>query len=113
MAAKLLVQEAVRAWRYKFPCAKIDDCAVVCLFFKRQRPLLTKSISEVTHLSLNYSELSTHSYNAKTDDGLDTVLNCQVNDAADAENGGVDPEANRPRKRRPSTQKTNHVKESK
>ncbi|KAL0333163.1 UNVERIFIED_CONTAM: putative protein phosphatase 2C 33 [Sesamum angustifolium] len=80
MAAKLLTEKAVRAWRYKFPCAKIDDCAVICLYFKRQRPVLTKSESEVTHLSLNYTELSAHSYaaSAKTDDGLDTVLNLML-----------------------------------
>ncbi|KAI5555005.1 hypothetical protein POPTR_019G054200v4 [Populus trichocarpa] len=31
-AAKTLVELAVRAWRYKYPTSKIDDCAVVCLF---------------------------------------------------------------------------------
>lgn len=31
-AARTLVQSAVRAWRYKYPTSKIDDCAVVCLF---------------------------------------------------------------------------------
>ncbi|XP_027070523.1 probable protein phosphatase 2C 65 [Coffea arabica] len=81
-AAKLLVDRAIRAWRYKYPCAKMDDCAVVCLFLKRQRPLLTKSLSEVTELSLNYTELGPVSHNyvssSRSDDGLDTVLNCQV-----------------------------------
>ncbi|PIM97127.1 Phosphoprotein phosphatase [Handroanthus impetiginosus] len=102
MAAKLLIEKAVRAWRYKFPCAKIDDCAVICLFFKRQRPLLTKSISEVSHLSLNYTELSSHSYagSAKSDDGLDTVLNCDVN-----ESDKPDSAANRIKKRK-SARKT-------
>ncbi|KAK6152547.1 hypothetical protein DH2020_015182 [Rehmannia glutinosa] len=115
MAAKLLIDEAVRAWRYKFPCAKIDDCAVICLFFKRQRPLLTKSISEVTHLSLNYSELAAHSYagSAKSDDGLDTVLNWGVSRSSEgAENGGdkLDTSVNRMRKRRMTT-KLEPVKE--
>ncbi|KAL0316437.1 UNVERIFIED_CONTAM: putative protein phosphatase 2C 65 [Sesamum radiatum] len=105
MAAKLLTEKAVRAWRYKFPCAKIDDCAVICLYFKRQRPVLTKSESEVTHLSLNYTELSAHSYaaSAKTDDGLDTVLNCDVNESkAGGESGGEQPDSatNRLRRRR-------------
>ncbi|KAL0318151.1 UNVERIFIED_CONTAM: putative protein phosphatase 2C 65 [Sesamum calycinum] len=104
-AAKLLTEKAVRAWRYKFPCAKIDDCAVICLYFKRQRPVLTKSESEVTHLSLNYTELSAHSYaaSAKTDDGLDTVLNCDVNESkAGGESGGEQPDSatNRLRRRR-------------
>ena len=31
-AARALVETAVRAWRYKYPTSKIDDCAVVCLF---------------------------------------------------------------------------------
>jgi hypothetical protein len=31
-AARFLVESAVRAWRYKYPTSKIDDCAVVCLF---------------------------------------------------------------------------------
>ncbi|KAF8041921.1 hypothetical protein BT93_A0501 [Corymbia citriodora subsp. variegata] len=34
MAAKLLVAHAVLAWKTKYPGCKIDDCAVVCLFFK-------------------------------------------------------------------------------
>ncbi|KAJ6693765.1 hypothetical protein OIU85_004535 [Salix viminalis] len=33
-AAKALVESAVRAWRYKYPTSKIDDCAVVCLFLE-------------------------------------------------------------------------------
>lgn len=32
-AARALVDSAVRAWRLKYPTSKIDDCAVVCLFF--------------------------------------------------------------------------------
>ncbi|KAH7521499.1 hypothetical protein FEM48_Zijuj07G0040000 [Ziziphus jujuba var. spinosa] len=31
-AAQALVESAIRAWRHKFPSAKVDDCAVVCLF---------------------------------------------------------------------------------
>ncbi|KAF8388539.1 hypothetical protein HHK36_027214 [Tetracentron sinense] len=31
-AARALVETAVRAWRFKYPTSKIDDCAVVCLF---------------------------------------------------------------------------------
>ncbi|KAM6566562.1 hypothetical protein CsatA_025690 [Cannabis sativa] len=31
-AAKVVVETAVRTWRYKFPFSKVDDCAVVCLF---------------------------------------------------------------------------------
>ncbi|KAL8504914.1 hypothetical protein ACS0TY_016202 [Phlomoides rotata] len=101
MAAKLLVDEAVKAWRYKFPCAKTDDCAAVCLFFKRQRPLLTKSISQVTHLSLNYKDLGPNSYenNDKIDDGLDTVLNCDFNGSPGDSNDQL---IKRPRRKRPT-----------
>ncbi|GER43201.1 protein phosphatase-2c [Striga asiatica] len=31
-AARTLVESAVRAWRFKYPTSKVDDCAVVCLF---------------------------------------------------------------------------------
>ncbi|WJX82833.1 putative protein phosphatase 2C 33 [Trifolium repens] len=31
-AARSLVETAVRAWRYKYPTSKVDDCAVICLF---------------------------------------------------------------------------------
>ncbi|XP_042480891.1 probable protein phosphatase 2C 33 [Macadamia integrifolia] len=31
-AARSLVESAVRAWKFKYPTSKIDDCAVVCLF---------------------------------------------------------------------------------
>ncbi|KAL3356988.1 hypothetical protein AABB24_017580 [Solanum stoloniferum] len=88
MAAKTLVECAVRAWKYKYPRAKIDDCGVVCLFFKRQKPLLTKSMSEVTQLSFNYAELANdqnYPDNTKTDDGLDTLLNYQVKEGDDQE----------------------------
>ncbi|CAM8942543.1 unnamed protein product [Rhodiola kirilowii] len=34
-AARTLVESAVRAWRYKYPTSKVDDCAVVCLFFDK------------------------------------------------------------------------------
>lgn len=101
MAAKLLVDEAVKAWRYKFPCAKTDDCAAVCLFFKRQRPLLTKSISQVTHLSLNYKDMGPNNYedNDKIDDGLETVLNCDVKGSPGDDGGQL---IKRPRRKRPS-----------
>lgn len=32
-AARALVDCAVRSWRLKYPTSKVDDCAVVCLFF--------------------------------------------------------------------------------
>ncbi|XP_030541840.1 probable protein phosphatase 2C 65 [Rhodamnia argentea] len=38
VAAKLLVAHAVTAWKTKYPGCKIDDCAVICLFFKNDQP---------------------------------------------------------------------------
>lgn len=32
IAARTLVESAVKAWRSKYPTSKVDDCAVVCLF---------------------------------------------------------------------------------
>ncbi|KAJ4979493.1 hypothetical protein NE237_010273 [Protea cynaroides] len=34
IAAQLLVDHAIQAWRTKHPKSRIDDCAVVCLFLK-------------------------------------------------------------------------------
>lgn len=31
-AARAVVETAARAWRFKYPSSKVDDCAVVCLF---------------------------------------------------------------------------------
>lgn len=105
-AAQLLIEKAVRAWRYKYPRSKIDDCAVVCLFFKRPRPVLTKSASEITQLSVNYPELDSRSYAGSMNsvDALDTVLNYKVNgspESAETKGDQLDSRVNRPRKRRP------------
>ncbi|KAK8507894.1 hypothetical protein V6N12_074458 [Hibiscus sabdariffa] len=43
-AARTLVHSAVRAWRYKYPTSKVDDCAVVCLF-------LDSNSSNLSHAS--------------------------------------------------------------
>uniref|UniRef100_A0A0C9RH25 protein-serine/threonine phosphatase n=1 Tax=Wollemia nobilis TaxID=56998 RepID=A0A0C9RH25_9CONI len=32
LAARTLVEAAVREWRFKYPTSKMDDCAVVCLY---------------------------------------------------------------------------------
>lgn len=38
-AAKVLVAQAVQAWRTKYPGCIEDDCTVVCLFFKDVKTL--------------------------------------------------------------------------
>ncbi|KAA8517476.1 hypothetical protein F0562_017769 [Nyssa sinensis] len=90
MAARLLVDRAVRAWRYKYPCSKVDDCAAICLFLK-DRPLLTKSVSEGSRQSANISDHGLPRYSrSKSQDGL-TVINTDIT-APDSKNRttGVD-----------------------
>ncbi|KAG7033746.1 putative protein phosphatase 2C 73, partial [Cucurbita argyrosperma subsp. argyrosperma] len=45
-AAKLVVKLAVREWKRRFPGSMIDDCAVICVFFKNP-PMLMKSMTSV------------------------------------------------------------------
>ncbi|XP_057840671.1 probable protein phosphatase 2C 33 isoform X1 [Cryptomeria japonica] len=42
-AAKALVDYAVRAWHWKYPTSKVDDCAVICLFLDNSLPSESKS----------------------------------------------------------------------
>lgn len=88
IAARLLVAHAVRSWRYKFPRAKIDDCAAVCLFFKREVPYLTKSMSGKTQLSLDDSQFGPNPEpgDSATEDGLETVLDCEMPTRRDLNN---------------------------
>ncbi|KAF1897534.1 hypothetical protein Lal_00036976, partial [Lupinus albus] len=44
IAAKMLVNHAVGAWRYKYPGFMVDDCAAICLFLNDQ-PVLSQSKS--------------------------------------------------------------------
>ncbi|CAI9298742.1 unnamed protein product [Lactuca saligna] len=53
MAARFLIDKAVRAWRQKYPSSKTDDCSVVILFFKKQRFSLAKSGPELIDLSVD------------------------------------------------------------
>ncbi|XP_024974729.1 probable protein phosphatase 2C 65 [Cynara cardunculus var. scolymus] len=78
MAARILVARAVETWRYKYPVAKTDDCTVVILYFKKP-PLFTISDLEKRQSSLKNPELENMIMPSTTDDdGLDTVLNCDV-----------------------------------
>ncbi|KAK1351556.1 PPM-type phosphatase domain-containing protein [Heracleum sosnowskyi] len=76
LAAKLLVNKAHRAWKCKYPCAKIDDCTVICLFFKGKSPLM-KSVSDSSHISKSTVEPRFQPGNLATkDDGLESVIAC-------------------------------------
>lgn len=101
MAARLVVERAVRTWKQKYPRSKTDDCAVVCLFFKRQKPMILKTVSQA-RLNMSFPETSGNEENSaivETDDGLDTLLNYKGNE--DGEDGGEQPDsAGRHRRRR-------------
>lgn len=48
-AARSLVESAVRAWKFKYPTSKIDDCAAVCLFLTNSDDVAaSSSMSENT-----------------------------------------------------------------
>lgn len=50
-AAHSLVESAVRAWKYKYPTSKIDDCAVVCLFLNKNSD--DAAIASINSISCN------------------------------------------------------------
>ena len=59
-AARLLVESAVKAWRTKYPWCKVDDCAVVCLFFDSNSDSSSASTSDdlIPEASIDESEQS-------------------------------------------------------
>lgn len=65
-AAKMLVKRAVKAWMYKYPGSKIDDCAAVCLFLDDQ-PILSHSQSSFKH-SKSRHRRSKHSKSHRNED---------------------------------------------
>ncbi|OMO97671.1 phosphatase 2C (PP2C)-like protein [Corchorus olitorius] len=81
MAAKLLVYYAVQAWKTKYPGSKIDDCAVVCLFFKK-RSLLSRSrslteLNQPKESNMDIAASESPEGGKKTDEG-ETVINCNI-----------------------------------
>ncbi|XP_004492511.1 probable protein phosphatase 2C 65 [Cicer arietinum] len=67
IAAKLLVKRAVRAWKYKYPGSKVDDCAVICLFLDDQ-PVLSHSQSSTSRKSRHRSRHSHRSKSQRNED---------------------------------------------
>nr|AAL32574.1 putative protein phosphatase-2C (PP2C) [Arabidopsis thaliana] len=63
-AARALVESAVRAWRYKYPTSKVDDCAAVCLYLD----------------SSNTNAISTASSISKLEDGEEEELKATTED---------------------------------
>ncbi|CAN8269822.1 unnamed protein product [Cochlearia groenlandica] len=63
-AARAVVETAVRAWRYKYPTSRVDDCAVVCLYLDSNN---TNGISTASSISkLEDEELKTATDNDNT-----------------------------------------------
>lgn len=55
-AARLLVETAVRGWRLKYPTSKVDDCAVICLFFHREASTTVRRTPPTTTSSYYYTQ---------------------------------------------------------
>lgn len=54
-----MVESAVRAWRYKYPTSKVDDCAVVCLFLDSNNLSTDSNAKSKEQLaSVNQSDIS-------------------------------------------------------
>ncbi|KAL5986958.1 hypothetical protein ACLOJK_015293 [Asimina triloba] len=62
VAARVLVDSAVREWKLKYPTSKIDDCAVVCLYLDGKMD----SESEPEEMSISTAH---HSQANESDDG--------------------------------------------
>lgn len=68
-ASKLLVKRAVRAWRFKYPGSKVDDCAAIILFLDN-RPVLSHSQSN--NMSRKNRQRSKHMHHSKSTRNEDT-----------------------------------------
>ncbi|KAK8561589.1 hypothetical protein V6N13_149245 [Hibiscus sabdariffa] len=82
IAAKVLVYYAVQAWRTKYPGSKVDDCAVICLFFKKRAPPPTHpthgAMSEISVQTASQLDLpETDPKGKKTEEG-ETVINSDI-----------------------------------
>lgn len=72
-AAKMVVRHAVATWRYKYPNAKIDDCAVICLFFNEPPPL-TNSPTNRNNTRQKKQPLSPHGSKPNRTEDTETCL---------------------------------------
>ncbi|KAL4189549.1 hypothetical protein AMTRI_Chr08g207670 [Amborella trichopoda] len=75
-AARTLVTRAVRAWKYKYPTSKIDDCAVICLYLRTEPTVASKASSEALE--------SVHSC-------PESLISGRLRDADDGEGDGFPP----------------------
>ncbi|XP_027350460.1 probable protein phosphatase 2C 33 isoform X2 [Abrus precatorius] len=64
-AARALVESAVRAWRFKYPTSKVDDCAVVCLFLDSD----LQNVSSASHANKSSMEQASSAIQVHNGDG--------------------------------------------
>ncbi|EEF47391.1 probable protein phosphatase 2C 33 [Ricinus communis] len=72
-AARALVESAVRAWRYKYPTSKVDDCAVVCLFLDSNNVSTASTVN--ANSNINTKEQPTSEDQADVDSQKEDDLN--------------------------------------
>ncbi|PIA38340.1 hypothetical protein AQUCO_02800191v1 [Aquilegia coerulea] len=67
MAARAVVESAVRAWRLKFPTSKSDDCAVICLYLDQKE--VQGEIAEILDPQISATEdIETTTENLRSSD---------------------------------------------
>ncbi|XP_062094946.1 probable protein phosphatase 2C 65 [Humulus lupulus] len=82
-AAKMVVNRAVRSWRCKYPGSRVDDCAVVILFFNDQPSLLlNKSYSSSSSISRPSSTHRNH-YHLSLSQSFKSFTSCDAAPADD------------------------------
>ncbi|XWS42977.1 hypothetical protein CRYUN_Cryun16bG0060500 [Craigia yunnanensis] len=72
-AARALVESAVRAWKYKFPTSKVDDCAVVCLFLDSNSNNLSTASNAKT--KVQPTSMDQVDNDSEKDNNLDVLTN--------------------------------------
>ncbi|KAE8696601.1 putative protein phosphatase 2C 65 [Hibiscus syriacus] len=78
IAAKVLVYYAVQAWRTKYPGSKVDDCAVVCLFFKKQHHSTSASMSDISMQTASQIDIPDPDPKGKKTEEGETVINSEI-----------------------------------
>ena len=78
-AAKLLVKRAVRAWKYKYPGSKVDDCAAICLFLDDQ-PVLSHSQSNTSKRSRHHRSKRSKSHRNEDNETVAGKVGVEMNE---------------------------------
>ncbi|KAG6607131.1 putative protein phosphatase 2C 33 [Cucurbita argyrosperma subsp. argyrosperma] len=80
-AARTLVETAVKAWKYKYPTSKIDDCAVVCLFLDSNSGNLSSASNtkpEVQQSLIDHISSAVESEDFSSPNGLNHLGTVQI-----------------------------------